>query len=128
MFSYRYKKIRTPFLSIALTILSTIFIAIAQLFLKKSAVSLSSGLVALLTNYALYIGLLFYGISAILLVIGWKKGELSVLYPLVALSFVWVALGAGIFLGETVAISTWIGIISILLGISSIGIGSAYHV
>ncbi len=81
----------------------------------------------IITNFQLILGLIFYGFGAILLVIALKYGELSVLYPVVALSFVWVAILSYIFLFETIGLSKIIGILAIIIGVSLIGRGSTHN-
>jgi drug/metabolite transporter (DMT)-like permease len=52
-----------------------------------------------------------------------KHGELSMLYPFVALSFVWVALISWRFFGETITSLKIAGIVAIIAGISFTGLG-----
>ena len=47
----------------------------------------------ILSNLPLFGGLACYGISTILLVLALRYGELSVLYPIMALTYVWVKIG-----------------------------------
>ena len=42
------------------------------------------------TNLPLLSGLVLYGLSTVLLVLALKDGELSLLYPVIALTYVWV--------------------------------------
>ncbi len=66
-----------------------------------------------------------YGIGALVMIVALKRGELSVLYPIIALSYVWVALAAHYFIsGDSMNFIKWAGIGSIVLGVSFIGIGS----
>jgi len=53
-----------------------------------------------------------------------KGGDLSILYPFVSVTYVWVALLSVRFLGEKMNKFKWIGIAMIILGVSFIGIGS----
>ena len=65
-----------------------------------------------------------YGISTILFIPALKGGELSVLYPFVALAYIWVSLLSVKFLGEKMNKVKWLGIALIILGVSFIGLGS----
>ncbi len=47
---------------------------------------------ALLTNLPLFSGYALYGLNTILLVLALREGELSMLYPIIALTYVWVTL------------------------------------
>jgi uncharacterized membrane protein len=53
-----------------------------------------------------------------------KGGDLSVLYPFVALAYIWVSLLSVKFLGEKMNKFKWLGIALIIIGVSFIGIGS----
>jgi undecaprenyl phosphate-alpha-L-ara4N flippase subunit ArnE len=68
-------------------------------------------------------GLFLYGIGAGLLIIALKGGDLSVLYPIVATSYVWVSVAAFFFFGESLGIWKWFGVFLILVGVSFIGKG-----
>jgi uncharacterized membrane protein len=69
-------------------------------------------------------GIGFYGVSTAMFIPALKGGELSVLYPLVALTYVWVSLLSVKFLNEKMNKMKWIGILLILFGVTLIGIGS----
>ncbi len=112
---------RTSSLAIAIVFLSTLVNASAQT-LYKLGTSQASGL-ALLTNYFIWLGLVFYGISALMLVISLKYGELSVLYPIIATSFIWVNLVAKYIFNEEIGFLKWFGIMAIIFGLTMIGYG-----
>ena len=59
-----------------------------------------------------------YGLSAILFIFALKYGKLSVLYPVIATSYVWVALLSSKVLAEPLSIPKWGGITLILFGIA----------
>ena len=75
--------------AIVLVFISTLVNASAQ-FAYKFGSNQSLHLANLLTNYYIWLGLFLYGVSALMLVIALKYGELSVLYPVIATSFIWV--------------------------------------
>jgi uncharacterized membrane protein len=84
-----------------------------------------NGLENFFVNPYLIIGYVFYGISMLSLTIALKKGELSFLYPFVALTFVWVNIFSPlIFNSEHFVIVRFIGVISIVIGVSFIGLGT----
>ncbi len=114
---------KTASWAIGLVIVCTIFTSLGQLFLKLGIKTALLNL-ELLTNYNLIIGLVFYAIGAILLIIAFKGGELSVLYPIIAASFIWVALLSHFYLHESISLIRWVGVAIIVLGISFIGRGS----
>ena len=69
------------------------------------------------------IGLSLYGVGAVLLTLALKGGELSILYPIIATSYIWVNLGANYFFNEPLTILKWIGIILIIMGVYYISKG-----
>jgi len=79
--------------SLLMIVAFTIFSAAAQVLLKFGTIQLKLNptFVGLLTNFPLLGGLALYGIGAALMVVALRHGELSVLYPLISLSYVWVA-------------------------------------
>ena len=78
----------------------------------------------LFRNKELVIGILLYALGTILFIPALKGGELSVLYPFVALAYVWVAFLSKWMLKEKVTALKWVGVILILVGVSLIGLGS----
>ena len=75
----------------------------------------------ILTNLPLFGGLACYGISTILLVLALRYGELSVLYPIIALTYVWVAILSVGFLGESINVFKFMGLVFIVLGVAVLG-------
>ena len=77
-----------------------------------------------LHNYYLIFGVLFYAIAGVLLIIALRGGEVSVLYPIIATSYVWVSFLSITYLGESMNVWRWLGVSTIILGIVFIGYGS----
>lgn len=107
-----------------LMFLCTFLTSAAQFFYKKASIHLSFGVDGILLNMPLYIGAALYIAGALLMLVALRGGDLSGLYPVIATSFVWVTLISAYLLNEHVSITKWIGIMSIMAGISLIGIGS----
>ena len=116
---------KTPLFAILLVVFCTFLTSSGQLLLKVGTQNLSFDLLALMTNFPLIMGCVLYGIGAIILIIALKYGDLSVLYPFIALSFVWVMLFSIYFLQEHVSAFNWFGIAAILIGVSLIGKGGS---
>jgi multidrug transporter EmrE-like cation transporter len=110
--------------AIALVIISTLLNATAQIFYKIGASNLTPNLSSIITNYPLLLGLLIYGISACLLIVSLKYGELSVLYPIVATGYIWVTLASAYFFNEQLNNFKIAAILTIIIGIFFIGLGS----
>ncbi|MFC1727908.1 EamA family transporter [Nanoarchaeota archaeon] len=106
--------------SIVLAIISSMLAALGQLSLKLGSRDLKRRLSHLIKNYFLLIGLLFYGLSSIVFIIALRGHELTVLYPIAALNYVWVSLLAIKYLKERMNKYKWGGIALILIGVSLI--------
>ncbi len=104
-------------------IFCTAFTSVGQLFYKMGAQLLP----AIFTNWPLFIGLVSYGIGFLLMMAALRGGEVSVLYPIIATSFIWTNILATVYLGEHVAAFGWAGNAIIVVGVSLIGYGSAKH-
>ena len=110
--------------AIGLVILATLVGAFGPILLKKASAGRLSNIKSLLENYNLVIGILLYGLSTILFIPALKGGDLSVLYPFVALVYIWVSLLSVKFLGEKMNKYKWVGIALIIIGVSFIGLGA----
>ena len=91
--------------------------ALGQLLFKLGSTSVSLSLSSWITNWRIIFGMLIYGVSAILFIFALKHGSLSVLYPVVASSYIWVAILSAKFLGEPLFLTKWIGIVLIIGGV-----------
>jgi uncharacterized membrane protein len=105
-----------PKLAIPIVVICTIFTTIGQLLFKQSSVTFSWNVLSILTNYSLILGFLSYGLGALLLILSLRYGKLSVIYPFVALTFVWVAIGSYFFFNESFTVVKVLGILFIILG------------
>ena len=105
--SFRFSKAQ----SIALVFGCTIFGAAAQVLIKTGASTLhGTGVMAMITNLHLLAGYSLYGFSTILLVLALRDGELSILYPVISLTFVWVTFLSTIIFLESLTFTTVLGI------------------
>ncbi len=101
----------------------TLFGAAAQLLLKIGMAHFSPSLPALVTNYPLIAGYVLYGINTLLLVLALRDGELSMLYPIIALTYVWVTLLSYTLLDEPQNGYKNLGIAVIVIGVAVLGRG-----
>lgn len=111
----------------------TIFASAAQILLKMGAVhampqldvssfgSLLNFAIALAGNLPLVCGFTLHGCNALLLIFALKSGELSILWPIYALSYVWVALLSAYFFGDRINAWKVGGILLIILGVALLG-------
>jgi len=102
----------------------TLLTSTAQLFWKLGVEKLEFNILSILTNPEIITGLLLYAIGGILLVISFRGGEVSVLYPIIATGFIWVSFLSMFFLSESMNIFKWIGVFTIVGGIALIGYSS----
>ena len=103
-----------------LTALSAFIGSIGQLEFKRGADNLQFDIKLLLTNYHLIIAVAVYCLSTVLYVYALNKENLSILYPIVATSYIWTLLFSKIFLKEPVGLTSWAGVFFILLGVTLI--------
>ena len=115
---------KTQLWAIGLVILGTLIGAFGPILLKKASHRLKLNIKSIITNKYLIGGFTLYGIATIVFIPALKGGELSVLYPFVALVYIWVSLLSVKFLGEKMNILKWIGISLIIIGVTFIGLGA----
>jgi len=111
-----------------LVLFTTLLTSSAQILYKKASATLSFNILGILTNYHLIAGMILYAIGGALMIISFRGGEVSVLYPIIATSYIWVSFLSIIFLGEVMNAFKWIGVMAIIAGIISIGYGSKDHI
>jgi len=75
--------VKTPVSSMLLILVATIFGSFGAVFLKSGAQKLRGGLRYLILNVQLAAGVALFLTSSAFYVVGIKRGELSVLYPMV---------------------------------------------
>lgn len=92
--------------------------AFGQIFFKLASADVSKNVMDWILNYKFIVGASLYALSAILFVWSLKFGNLSLLYPIIATSYIWVTLLSVIFLNENFPWTKWIGITLILAGIA----------
>jgi multidrug transporter EmrE-like cation transporter len=118
---------------IYLVVICTLFAAAAQVLLKFGAThplpavhfsdsaSVSAFLQALLRDWPLIIGYGLHACNAMLLILALRHGHLSLLYPLYALSYVWVDLLSLYFFHEHMNVWKAVGIALIIGGVAVLG-------
>ncbi len=110
--------------AIGIVVICTIFTAIGSLLFKKGMSGFVLEWPGMLNAYPVLIGLFFYFLGFVLLAFAFRHGELSVLFPFVSLSFVWVAILSYAFLSEMITTLEVIGLAAIVTGVVSIGLSS----
>ncbi len=75
----------------------------------------------MLSNPPLVAGYSLYAVSTVLLVLALRDGELSVLYPILSMTYVWVLLLSLLIFHESINLFKILGISVIVLGVSFLG-------
>jgi drug/metabolite transporter (DMT)-like permease len=112
--------------SLVLIVAFTLLAAAAQVLFKFGTNRLlgHTSLVAIITDVPLIGGLVLYGLGAAMMILALRHGELSVLYPLISLSYVWVAILSVVIFGESMNPYKIGGICVIMAGVGVMGAGS----
>ena len=115
-------------LAIFIVLGCTLLVAIAQYLIKLGANRLSHAgllatLIGILTIPQLFFGYCLYGVFTVLFIYALRHGELSILYPLIALSYVWVTITAVVAFHETTNPFKIVGVLVIILGVAVLGWG-----
>lgn len=114
----------TPLFAMGLVVIATLIGAFGGLGLKFGANKLTRSDWKTFFNIYLVGGLGLYGLSTVFFLFGLKFGDLSVLYPLTSLTYIWISLLSIYMLGEKMNKYKWLGVLSILIGVTLIGLGS----
>ena len=108
--------------SMALVFCCTILGAAAQMLMKIGTGHLAHpGLAGYLTNVPLLAGYCLYGLNTVLLVFALRDGELSILYPIIALTYVWVTILSVFLFHESLNIFKLAGIAVVVGGVAVMG-------
>jgi drug/metabolite transporter (DMT)-like permease len=108
--------------SILLVFLGGVVGSFGAVFLKLGADKLTKSIWSFL-NVRLAAGVALYLGSSVLYVMGIKGGQLSVLYPMVSLGYIWTLLWARIFFREAFSRQKVLGLTLILAGVVFVGLG-----
>lgn len=89
-------------------LVSSLCVCIGQLLWKMSA---DMGIVVMLA------GFLFYGIGALVMIVAYRFGKLSVLQPMLSLNYVLSIILAALVLKESITVLKCIGVMVIIGGV-----------
>jgi multidrug transporter EmrE-like cation transporter len=113
---------KTPLSSILLVLLASLIGSFGAVFLKLGAAHMNRGFHHIV-NWQLAFGVALFLGSSIPFVMGIKHGELSVLYPMVSLGYVWTLFWSNLFFDEPITKGKLGALAMILVGIIFIGVG-----
>jgi multidrug transporter EmrE-like cation transporter len=114
----------TPLSSIVLVLIGSFIGSFGAVFLKASSGQLKRNLSSFLFNWKLIAGVAFYLISSVFFVMGLKKGELTILYPLVSLGYIWTLVWSRIFFQEPLTKTKMLGLATIVFGVIILNLGN----
>jgi len=96
--------------------------AAAQIFLKLGANKIEHPtLIQLLTNIPLMFGYSLYGMNTLMLALALRKAQLSLLYPIISLTYVWVTILSVLVFQESLNIFKIVGLSVVMLGVAVLG-------
>jgi drug/metabolite transporter (DMT)-like permease len=104
--------------------LTTLLTSSAQLLYKLGVAELSFDIISIITNWQIIFGLMLYAIGAVIMIKALKYGDVSMLYPIIATSYIWVSIGSSAFFDEIMNLWKWLGVLTIMVGVSIISYGS----
>jgi len=82
------------------------------------------GLTGYLMSPHLLAGYVLYGLNTVLLVFALRDGELSILYPIIALTYVWVTVLSVAIFHESLNPFKLAGVAVVVIGVAVLGTGS----
>ena len=108
--------------SMGLVFLCTILGAAAQILMKTGVNGMTHlDPVQAITNLPLMAGYTLYGINTVMMMFALRDGELSVMFPIIALTYVWVTMLSAYFFHEPVTVTKVAGILFIVGGVTVLG-------
>ncbi len=115
----------TPLSSIILVLFGSFIGSFGAVFLKLGAEHMKGSLARLLTNYWLAVGIVLYLLSSVFYMMGLAQGQLTVLYPMVSLGYIWAIVWARLFFKEPFTLAKVGGLALIIFGVALINFGNA---
>lgn len=109
--------------SMMLVFAASVVGSFGAVFLKMGAERLDGSLLSFL-NKPLVSGVALFLGSSVFYALGIRGGQLSVLYPMVSLGYIWTILWSRLFFKEAFTRAKFAGLALILLGVFLVGMGS----
>ena len=114
---------KTEWWAILLIVLATFLTTAANIAYKIGANKLALDFHELITNWFIPVGFILYCVAGVILIISLKHGDVSVLYPILATSYIWVTLLSKVIFNDTFTTFKIIGIVTVLSGVVLLSIG-----
>jgi drug/metabolite transporter (DMT)-like permease len=114
--------------AIILVVICTLLGAAAQLLLKVGSATVQTDSLfgifwSMAANLPLVAGLSLYGLSTVLFIYALRNEQLSLLYPLISLTYIWVTIVSVVILGESLSWWKVSGVLVIVSGVALLGMG-----
>lgn len=115
--------------SFLLVFCCTLIGAAAQMFIKAGANTLPhatfvDAMLGMVTNPLLFTGYALYGLNTLLMALALRDNELSLLFPVISLTYVWVSFLSVWMFNESMNLFKIVGIAAIVGGVGVLGRGS----
>ena len=109
--------------SMLLVFIASVIGSFGAVFLKMGAARLDGSILSFV-NTRLILGVTLFLGSSVFYALGIRGGQLSVLYPMVSLGYIWTLLWSRLFFNEPFTRGKFAGLGLILLGVFFVGLGS----
>jgi len=106
-----------------LVFVASVIGSFGAVFLKLGAARLD-GTILSFVNTRLILGVTLFLGSSVFYALGIRGGQLSVLYPMVSLGYIWTLLWSRLFFNEPFTRGKFVGLGLILVGVFFVGLGS----
>ncbi|MBU0470639.1 MAG: hypothetical protein KKA62_04795 [Nanoarchaeota archaeon] len=107
-------------------VLCSLCTSAGQIFWKAASTKIDFFNPLSFLNFNFLLGGAVYALGMGLMLMAFKKGDLSLLYPIVAMSYVWVSIASPLFFpSDSMNSYKWVGVIVILFSVSLLGFGSS---
>jgi len=116
--------LKTPLSSILLVLFGSFVGSFGTIFLKAGADKLERSVKGVLTNWRLPLGVMIYLTSFAMYTVAVKTGELTILYPMVSLGYLWTLIWSRLIFKEPLTQNKFIGIGLILFGVVVLNLGN----
>ena len=108
-------------------IVQSAFLAAAQIYMKLGMAKvgeyvMSWSYVRSFFNWQLILALILYVVGMVIYMFMLKSYDVSIVYPLTSISYIFTMLMAMAFLGEQIRVWGWLGVLFVMLGVGMIAI------
>ena len=113
----------TPISSMLLVVVASVIGSFGAVFLKFGSLNLELTVMGMLRNWRLALGIALYLLSSVFFMAGIKNGELTILYPMVSLGYIWTMIWSRIVFKEPITQFKVMGLAMIIAGIAVLNMG-----